>query len=188
MTKAERRSRTDQNIREAAIEVFAECGYERAAISNIASRAGISNGLIIQNFGCKLDLFKNILDEIFSPLKEVYSQVHSDHWEDYLTALLHYLMDRCQNEDSRTRFRFAVTMCLSKDTPACYREKALAECSHDLAAEALLQGQQRGEIKDGDITAQYILFSRIACVTIQSCTDAGISFPPDEWFLQLVRK
>ncbi len=188
LTKAERRSRTDQKIREAAIKVFAERGYERAAISNIAAQAGISNGLIIQNFGCKLDLFKGILDDTFPPLKELYRQVSSDRWEDYLTALLHFLEESCQNEKSRMLFRFSATMCASKDTPSYYREKTVSECSHDLAAKAMLQGQQRGEIKDGNILELYALFFRIACTTIDNCCSAGVDFPSDEWFLQLVRK
>ena len=188
LTKAERRARTDQNIRQAAIEVFAEYGYERAAISHIAERAGISNGLIIQNFGCKLDLFKDILDDTFPPLQKVYSQVGSDHWEDYLLALVQYLKKSCQNEKSRTLFRFSATMCTSKDTPPYYHEKVLTECSHDLAAEALRQGQQRGEVKDGNIEDLYALFFRIACTTIDNCTCAGVALPADEWFLQLVRK
>ena len=188
LTKAERRARTDQNIRHAAIEVFAEYGYERAAISHIADRAGISNGLIIQNFGCKLDLFKDILDDTFPPLQKVYSQVSSDHWEDYLIALLQYLKDSCQSEKSRMLFRFSATMCMSKDTPTYYHEKVVAECSHDLAAEALRQGQQRGEVKDGNIEDLYALFFRIACTTIDNCTCAGVALPSDEWFLQLVRK
>lgn len=188
LKKAERRARTDQNIRDAAIEVFAECGYERAAISNIAARAGISNGLIIQNFGCKLDLFKDVLDETFPPIKDVYRQVSGDHWEDYLLALLHYLEDSWQDEKSRTLLRFSTTMCLSKDTPACYREKAIEECQNDLAAQAMAQGQQRGELRDGDIPTLYAFFFRVACLTISNCKAAGTALPPDEWFLQAVRK
>ncbi len=188
LTKAERRARTDQNILEAAIEVFAEYGYERAAISNIAARAGISNGLIIQNFGCKLDLFKAILNNLFPFLKKAYSHVSGNHWEEYLIALVRFLKDSSQNEKTRMCFCFAATMCASKDTPACYREKAEAECSHDAAAEAMLQGQQLGEIKDGNISDLYALFFRVTCITIANCNAAGVALPPDEWFLQLVRK
>ncbi len=188
LTKAERRARTDQNIRDAAIAVFAEYGYERAAISSIAAQAGISNGLIIQNFGCKLDLFKSILEDLFPPLHKMYSQVSGDHWENYLLALLHYLQNSYQEESTRIRFQFCTTMCSSKDTPPCYREKSAQECGHDLVAEALRQGQQRGEVKDGDIPALYALFFRIACTTIDRCNTFGVALPSDEWFLQLVRK
>ena len=54
--KKQRRIDTDNRIKAVAVEVFAEYGYERAQLSYMSKIAGISIGLIGQNFGSKQDL------------------------------------------------------------------------------------------------------------------------------------
>jgi len=49
------------SIMEAALEVFAEKGFETASISLIAKRAGISKGLIYNYFESKEELIKEIM-------------------------------------------------------------------------------------------------------------------------------
>lgn len=49
------------SIMEAALEVFAEKGFETASISLIANRAGISKGLIYNYFESKEELIKEIM-------------------------------------------------------------------------------------------------------------------------------
>ena len=48
--KKQRRIDTDNRIKDAAAELFAEYGYERAQLSYMSKIAGISIGLIGQNF------------------------------------------------------------------------------------------------------------------------------------------
>ena len=57
VTREERRRRTEATILDAARELFSECGYERATIRGVASRAGIDPALVMQYFGSKEGLF-----------------------------------------------------------------------------------------------------------------------------------
>lgn len=43
-------------IRDAAIEVFGNVGYERATLREIAARAGVTHGLVLHHFGSKVGL------------------------------------------------------------------------------------------------------------------------------------
>ena len=52
-----RRRRTEASILEAARELFAADGYERATIRAIAARAGVDPALVMQHFGSKEGLF-----------------------------------------------------------------------------------------------------------------------------------
>jgi AcrR family transcriptional regulator len=52
-----RRQRTEQSILEAARELFAELGFEKATIRAVASRAGIDPALVMQYYGNKEGLF-----------------------------------------------------------------------------------------------------------------------------------
>jgi len=53
----ERRRRTEESIRVAAKELFAECGFERTTIRGVARRAGVDPALVMQYFGSKEGLF-----------------------------------------------------------------------------------------------------------------------------------
>ena len=53
----ERRRRTEAGILEAARELFAREGFERATIRGIAARAGVDPALVMQHFGSKEGLF-----------------------------------------------------------------------------------------------------------------------------------
>ena len=57
VTRDQRRQRSEQTILEAARELFAEAGYERATIRAVASRAGVDPALVMQHFGSKEGLF-----------------------------------------------------------------------------------------------------------------------------------
>ena len=47
----------------AATEVFAEVGYQRGTMSEVARRIGVSEPVIFQNFGSKAAVFVAVLDE-----------------------------------------------------------------------------------------------------------------------------
>ena len=55
--REERRRRTEIAILEAARQLFAEAGFERATIRAVAARAGIDPALVMQYYGSKEGLF-----------------------------------------------------------------------------------------------------------------------------------
>src|SRR5262245_20297265 len=52
-TQAERRSRSEEALLDAAAELIAERGVEGASLASIGDRAGVSRGLPIHHFGSK---------------------------------------------------------------------------------------------------------------------------------------
>ena len=55
--REQRRRRTETTILEAARQLFAESGFERATIRAVAARAGIDPALVMQYYGSKEGLF-----------------------------------------------------------------------------------------------------------------------------------
>lgn len=51
-----------ESILAAATEVFAEAGYLRSRTSSVASRVGVSEPVVFQNFGTKAALFAAVVD------------------------------------------------------------------------------------------------------------------------------
>ncbi|ADB30110.1 transcriptional regulator, TetR family [Kribbella flavida DSM 17836] len=61
-TNQEMRERSRERILGAALEVFAEKGYEAASISDVTARAGVSRGLVAYYFPSKRELAAQLLD------------------------------------------------------------------------------------------------------------------------------
>lgn len=189
MTKKERRSETDNRIKEAAIEVFAEYGYERAKLSDIAKRAGISIGLIGQNFGSKQELFMGIVKDGYANLHNVFDGIGKDEpWEKYLKGLIDYFVMNENDPEMKKRLAFLSNVANSKDTPPCYLEESLKELELTPVANALRKGQQQGQVKEGHVGILYAIFFRTVCNVVATGNKYGIEIPPDEWFLTLLRR
>ena len=62
--RREESERRRQRILEAAREGFGEVGFAKATVDSIASRAGVSNGLLYQFFRNKEHLFEVVADEL----------------------------------------------------------------------------------------------------------------------------
>jgi len=68
-----------EKIVTASIELFAKQGYESTSISQIASLAGVSKGLIYNYFDSKLDLLKGVFDYFRSEEENLMLEVvHED--------------------------------------------------------------------------------------------------------------
>lgn len=63
LTRAEQAQRTRRRLLESAVEVFADTEFDRAAVADIAGRAGVSNGLLFHYFGSKRGLYLAALQE-----------------------------------------------------------------------------------------------------------------------------
>lgn len=67
---------TRQRLIEAAAEVFAEKGYERAGVAEIARRAGLTTGAIYSNFTGKAEL---LLEAIDLRAEDEFEQLFNEH-------------------------------------------------------------------------------------------------------------
>ena len=65
---SERRQRRAGEILAAARDVFLEKGFERTAVSEIANRVGIVEGLVFSYFPSKRDLLHEVLRQLYEPL------------------------------------------------------------------------------------------------------------------------
>lgn len=66
--KSLRRQQREGEILAAARDVFLEKGFERASVSEIASRVGVVEGLVFRYFPTKRDLLHEVLRALYEPL------------------------------------------------------------------------------------------------------------------------
>jgi AcrR family transcriptional regulator len=62
-TRAEKQARTRAELIATAATVFAQHGYERASVEEIAEQAGYSHGAVYSNFAGKSDLFLAVFEQ-----------------------------------------------------------------------------------------------------------------------------
>ena len=73
--KRRRREETRQRLLDAALEVFARNGYERATVDEIVRDAGFSKGAFYVHFQSKEDLFWAMLDDRSTRNQEAFRQI-----------------------------------------------------------------------------------------------------------------
>ena len=114
---ADRRKATDKRIYEAAIVEFGNKGYANTTLSAIAKSAGITPGLIVQNFGSKRDLYWKITTDIVKNIaKEL--DTYSHFWEERCRSVVTYIMKTLEEyPNAMSYMNFYVSLITSLDTP-----------------------------------------------------------------------
>jgi AcrR family transcriptional regulator len=70
LSAAERRL----TIEGAATELFAERGYQRASVDEIARRSGVTPPVVYDHFASKRDLYRRLLERHFAELRQVWRE------------------------------------------------------------------------------------------------------------------
>lgn len=116
-TRAEQRETTRRRIVDAAIDAFAEHGFDGAGTRDIAGRAGVTQGLVTYHFTSKLDLWRAAADQLFGDLAASLPAVFddettgSDRSREAIRAyvrfsaerpqLFHFMVDAGRSDDER---------------------------------------------------------------------------------------
>lgn len=116
-TRAEQRETTRRRIVDAAIDAFAENGYDGAGTRDIAARADVTQGLLTYHFAAKLDLWRAAADQLFSDLAASMPTVDDGGAEGIRAAirayvrfsaerpqLCHFMVDAGRSDDDRMRW------------------------------------------------------------------------------------
>lgn len=110
-----RGSESRQSILSAATSLFAERGFERSSLAQVAKRAGVSSATVYKHFPSKLSLFESVLDALAQtelPRVESLTRAGLQHFamayaelllEDRTSALLRLLIAEAPHHPDLTR-------------------------------------------------------------------------------------
>ena len=143
------RDKLEAEIIEAAVRVFAECGYEGSAIASIAASAGLSKQNLMYYFPTKQALYRRVLDDVL------------DEWLERMSSLADAGQEPCDvlRAYIRAKLRF------SREQPCASRVYAL-----EVISGAQLYGAQiRSRVvpllrRDIDVFEKWISAGKIAPV------------------------
>lgn len=67
----QRRGNTRQRIQDIALELFAEQGYEKTSLREIAERLGVTKAALYYHFKTKEDIIISLFDDLTRPIDEL---------------------------------------------------------------------------------------------------------------------
>lgn len=164
-----RRKRLDaaarrETILTAAIPEFAEAGYDRTRVSDIAAHVGVTEPVVFQNFGTKSGLFVAVLDRVSEEVVRslaVLDEQSSDVAELLSVLLAHELQDQIHSR-SGLGLMFVEA---ANNVDASIREAGRRAHTRTLKAlaELLRRGQTEGSIRDDvdTVTLGWLVLSQI---------------------------
>ncbi|WP_238590797.1 TetR/AcrR family transcriptional regulator [Paenibacillus beijingensis] len=145
------RDERKEQIKQAALKIFACRGITGTKMSMIASEAGISEGLIYRYFKSKDELFTDLVIELMEEAgKEIGNLQHSPESPfDQIRTLTQSMLD----ENNKYAFRLILQARKADKVPEKvgqfldqYSEKVLI----DRLVPVLIKGQQAGQFSEGD--------------------------------------
>ena len=182
--KTEQRNASNKRILECALLEFAENGFSRTLLSNVAHRAGYSNGMITQRFGGK----ENLYNEVFINVCRNYLNNFSEN-ESADKMLLRIVDDIKQGAQNRIpEFVFVADYLSSRDSPVNgfdiikpYLEESAFT---DVIKKAISESGTNNEEDPFDMIRIFIISS---INLAKSFVKADLELPPSESFLTLLR-
>lgn len=70
-TKQRRRGNTRQRIQDVALELFAEQGYEKTSLREIAERLGVTKAALYYHFKTKEEIIVSLFEDLTKPIEEL---------------------------------------------------------------------------------------------------------------------
>lgn len=148
------RSATKEKIIAAGLQVFSHKGLAATSIQEIASRAGISVGLMYHYYGSKEELFSELVETAVSLAAEsTQTRFESDlSPAEKITGFSNEVIGDIAGSDWMSQvYLLMVHYMLVVDSPekaSEIREKGLAPLEN--LKHTIIEGQQRGEIRSGN--------------------------------------
>ena len=161
-TQAERSAASDRALIDAAIQLIAERGYERATLAAIGDAAGYSRGLVTQRFGSKEGLLRVVVEQMLESWGEhtLKPRLGDRTGIDALRATLDVYLDTVERSPNSIRALYALLREADGPVPAL-RER-VAQLQRDERANIarwVRAGQRNGSIRrDVDPIAEATLF------------------------------
>ena len=137
----------------AALEVFAERGFQAARLEEVARRAGVSKGALYLYFETKADLFRAVVTDAISPnIERVKAMASAEVPFEQAARMGLGMLARTVAVDRRITGVVKLVIAESRNHPelATIWHETVVEPGLQLMGGLIAAGQARGEIRPGD--------------------------------------
>lgn len=182
LTQAERRSRSEEALLDAAAELIAERGVDRASLALIGERAGMSRGLPTHHFGSKDTLVARLAARAQDRIADVMAaaaqrRAGAPSGLEVIFVTIDSYLELFEDPDPDVR---ALLVMWGSTFPSLSSVAGFLEAerrSYDGLSEVIAAGQRDGSIRpDADpVTSAVLLLGMIRGVAALELTDSSIT-------------
>jgi AcrR family transcriptional regulator len=147
------RSATRRKIQAAGLKLFSHKGFAATSISDIATLAGISTGLMYRHYTSKEDLFSELVNNAVQAMHQITQLLDvGGSPAAAIQNLTHMLIDTlAQSDETGQYFVLIIQYFLSGNAPQESSENQYEDLLlFDRMAKLIEKGQQLGEFKKGN--------------------------------------
>lgn len=172
-----------KQILKAAVEVFAERGFHRTRVSDIAKQAGVAYGLIYHYFESKDHVLNSVFEENWSVFLKVIQDLAADEHlsaADKLERISGLLIDALQ---VAPRIIQVIIQEISRSDRFVHAEKVSAfNEGFDIVHDIIAAGQRAGELRPGiePRVAAYMFFGALETICTGAMLEAIACRTPEQ--------
>ena len=188
LSKKQRRIISDERILTSALNEFAENGYTKSSLLNIAKSANVSVGLVAQNFGSKELLFDCVCKRNYQILNLPYKGKNGLDWKERFFDIIIRYQKSLQNPSFLNELKFICIALNGKDVPETFIDFFESQFEKSELFTIMQNAQKKGDIVKGNTTFLYKLIYKNICEILLECKENGITPPDKEWFITPIIK
>lgn len=169
-------------ILDAALGEFAEKGYTGATVRSIASRAGVSTGLITRYFESKDNLLCEIINKFsFSMMYD--GSAETDPYQIFCIYIDHV---RKLQQDNPVRFKLLLRVVSESDFPGCIYDIVRKDYEGSPLEQAALELQSSHNLISGDAFSIFRIFSGSVYMLLNLYSTIGIAAPDNDALIRIL--
>lgn len=188
LSKKQRRIISDERILTSALNEFAENGYTKASLLNIAKSANVSVGLVAQNFGSKELLFECVCKRNYQIVNLPYKGKNGLDWKERFFDIIIRYQKSLQNPSFLNELKFICIALNGKDVPETFIDFFESQFEKSELFTIMQNAQKKGDIVKGNTTFLYRLIYKNICEILLECKENEITPPDKEWFITPIIK
>lgn len=182
-----------EQILSAALKAFAKRGFAATKIGDIASRAGLSHGLVYHYFKSKEEIFYVLLERAMQTSSQTLLNVENTPLSplEKVRQTARYILGGMDSFEDSAYYFLIVAHASVMESPGPEQEKLMdvSIVSVQVMTRILTAGQQAGEIMDGDPMGMTLtFFAAIQGLAIYKLAMKNFKMPDPEILVNLVKK
>jgi len=141
-------SNTRQQVLQAALKKFADCGYEGTSVQDIVEAAQVTKPTLYYYFGNKAELYQALVDYAHDERRRLMQAAaqRGDALADKLVEILAAVFDFLQNNRDLMRIAFATAFAAPGELPAEIHYAEKCSRNFEFIHELIRRGQAAGEL------------------------------------------
>lgn len=188
-TRKEQKEQRRQQILVVALEEFIAKGYHGTSTNDIAKKCGVSSGLMFHYFDSKKELYLALLEQASSGIGLMtQSTMQGQSPLEILTDMARFSIDSFRQYPESVKMFVFVKQAMFTELPFVDADKAFAGMNMiEGMAQLIVQGQQLGQIRQGDPVAMTTLFfTSLQGVAEMLARYPHLPLPQPEWFTEFM--